>query len=288
VQLVVFSKSLKEFSIDQLVELARELGVQGYDLAVRPGYPVNPDNAGTALPQAVKRFQENGLGIPMVTAHTGLLHADQEEAEPLLEAMDRADVRRLKLGYYRFDPVEQHYWKEVEKVRWALEGWAKLAEKYGVRVCYHTHSHRCMGLNAGTLAHLIRGFDPQFIGAYLDTAHLLAEGEEFAVAASIVREHLSMVAAKDLLIERVQKGSHGSAQRRVVEAGKGMVDWSAVFSELCRIGFQGPVSVHCEFEVGEDDRLPAIRREVAFFRGFSPGAAGADWPSGPKDQRRRR
>jgi sugar phosphate isomerase/epimerase len=45
-----------------------------------------------------------------------------------------------------------------------------------------------------------------------------------------------------------------------------MVDWTAVFTELGRIGFAGPVSVHCEFHAEENDLLPAIRREVAFFR----------------------
>ena len=35
-----------------------------------------------------------------------------------------------------------------------------------------------MGLNAGMLSHLLRGLDPQGVGAYLDTGHLTGEGEE--------------------------------------------------------------------------------------------------------------
>jgi len=266
VKLVVFSKMLQEKSVGELVELAHDFGMEGYDLAVRPGHPVNPDNVGTALMEAVRVFAENGLSIPMITANTDLLLPDQPGVEPLLAAMDQAGVRRLKLGYFKFDPAAQDYWQEVDRIRRAFEDWAKLGERHGVRICYHTHSNRCMGLNAGMLAHLIRDFDPRSIGAYLDTGHLCVEGEEFAVAAGIVKEHLSMVAVKDMLMERVEKDGHGAVSRRVVEAGQGMVDWTAVFAELARIGFDGPVSVHCEFHAEADELLPAIEREVAFFR----------------------
>jgi sugar phosphate isomerase/epimerase len=265
-QLIVFSKMLKDMSVGELVELAGEFGMEGYDLAVRPGYPVNPENVGTALVEAARLFGENGLSIPMITADTDLLHPGQAGVEDLLGAMARADVRRLKLGYFKFDPAIQDYWREVDRVRESLEGWEKLGRRYGIRICCHTHSNRCMGLNAGMLMHLIRGFDPGCIGAYLDTGHLRVEGEEFAVAAAMVKDYLSMVAVKDMLLERVEKSGHGAVKRTVVEAGRGMVDWSAVFAELARLGFDGPVSVHCEFDIEAGERLPAIRREVTFFR----------------------
>ncbi len=264
-KLIVFSKMLKDLNLEQLIDFAKELGIDGYDMAVRPGYPVNPDNVEEALPKAAEQFRAVGLDIPMVTAHTGVLMPD-EEGERLMAAMDAAGVRRLKLGYFKFVPGEMDYWHEVDKARKALEGWAELAQKYNVRACYHTHSQRCLGLNAGTLAHLIRGFDPNLIGAFLDAGHLRAEGEEFAVAVAIVKEHLSMVAVKDFLLERIDVENHGSVKRRVVEAGQGMCDWTAIFTELKRIGFDGSVSIHCEFEAAEDERMDAIRREAAFFK----------------------
>ena len=266
-KLVMFSKMLKEKSVEELAELAQELGIDGYDLAVRTGYPVNPDNAATALPEAAHRLASAGLSIPMVTANTDLLMPDHPTAEPLLGAMDVADVRRLKLGYFKLDPATD-YWAEVDRCRLALDGWAKLAEKHNVKVCYHTHSNRCMGLNAGMLAHLLRGFDPRHVGAYLDAGHLVAEGEEFAVAVAIVKEHLAMVALKDFLLERTEREGHGSVSRDVVEAGVGMVDWTAVFAELVRIDFDGPLSIHCEFHVSEDDFMAAAAREAAFFLGM--------------------
>ncbi|MFH1571036.1 MAG: sugar phosphate isomerase/epimerase family protein [Gemmatimonadota bacterium] len=263
-KLILFSKMLKEKSIEELAELAGRLGLDGYDLAVRPEYPVNPDNAARALPQAARILRAAGLDIPMLTGNFDLLEPSHPTAEPILGAMDAADVRLVKLGYFKLDPATMDYWAEVDRVRRIFEGWARLAEKHRVKVCYHTHSNRCMGLNAGMLAHLIRGLDPRFIGAYLDTGHLVAEGEEFAVAAAIVRPHLSIVSLKDFLLHRQEKGGHGSVQREVVEAGQGMVDWTAVFAELKRLGYRGPGTIHCEFEAA--DFPAAVAREVAFFR----------------------
>ena len=92
----------------------------------------------------------------MVTANFDLLTADHPLAEPLLAAMDSADVRLLKLGYFRFDPATMDYWEQVDSVRQAFADWEKLTRAYNVKICYHTHSHYCMGLNAAALMHLLR------------------------------------------------------------------------------------------------------------------------------------
>ena len=120
---------------------------------------------------------------------------------------------------------------------------------HGVQVLYHTHSNRCMGLNAGMLAHLLRGLDPRGVGAYLDTGHLTGEGEEFAVALAMQKEHLSAVSLKDFLLQREVHNGHGRKARNVVEAGQGMTDFTAAFECLHGIGYTGPASIHCEFEV---------------------------------------
>lgn len=265
-QLIMFSKMLKEKSIEQLAELGNAMGLDGFDMAVREGYPVNPDNVGDALPQAMQTLRQVGLDIPMVTGEGGLLEPDDPAARPILGAMAEAGVRFLKLGYFRVKPGDNDYWSQVDRVRRAFEGWQKLAAEYEVKVCYHTHSNRCMGLNAGCLMHLLHDFDPTRLGAYIDTAHLRTEGEEFALAVDIVRPYLSVVAVKDAMLVREEKDGHGSTKRTIVPAGQGMCDFTAVFQSLDAAGFDGPVSVHCEFECEGDEFLATARREAAFFR----------------------
>jgi sugar phosphate isomerase/epimerase len=272
-KLIMFTKMHKEKGIADLIELGHKLSLDGFDMAVRAGYPVNPENAASALPAAVRAMEAEGLSISMVTGEGGLLSADNPTAEPLVAAMEDAGVGLLKLGYYKLDPA-QDYWAEVERIRALFALWAELGAKHGVKICYHTHCNRCMGLNAGMLAHLIRGFDPRHIGAFLDAGHLAAEGEEFDVAAAIAAEHLSIVALKDVLLSRAEKNGHGVVARSWVSAGQGVVDWTAVFETLRRVGFGGPVSVHCEFEVPDGaDADALVVDEVAFFRGLLDGTA---------------
>lgn len=265
-KLILFSKMLKERDVPGLIALAGELGVDGYDLCVRPGYPINPDNAASKLVEAVKAFREAGLDIPMVTANFDFLFPDHPAAEPLLSAMNQADVRLIKLGYYSFDPARQDYWIEVDRIRQGLTGWQKMGQRHNIRICYHTHCQRCMGLNAGTLAHLLRGFDPHYIGAYLDPCHLAVEGEEFAYAVAILKPYFSIIALKDVMIHRTPVNGHGSKTIQMVPAGEGLVDWTTVFSDLVRAQFAGPLSVHCEFKVPANRFLDSARREVMFFR----------------------
>jgi sugar phosphate isomerase/epimerase len=120
-KLIMFSKMVKEKSLPELAELAGRLGLEGYDLCVRPGYPVSPDNAATELVKAVRLLGERGLAIPMVTGNFDLLETTHPTAAPLLEAMGQAGVGLLKLGYFGFDPAKQDYWQEVGRIRRALE-----------------------------------------------------------------------------------------------------------------------------------------------------------------------
>ena len=203
----------------------------------------------------------------MVTANFDLLTADHPLAEPLLAAMDSADVRLLKLGYFRFDPATMDYWEQVDSVRRAFSDWEKLARAYNVKICYHTHSHYCMGLNAAALMHLLRDFDPAYLGAYLDPGHFAVDGEPFDFGLAMTRQHLSILSLKDVRIERAEKNGHGTAKTRWVAAGEGIVDWTAVFAELRRIRYDGFLSIHCEYELSDAEQwFDTFVREVAFFR----------------------
>jgi sugar phosphate isomerase/epimerase len=271
-KLIMFSKMLKEKSPAELVALAKEWGLDGYDLCVRPGYAVNPDNAAAELPRVAALFRGAGLDIPMVTGNFDLLEPEHPTAEPILKAMGKAEVRLLKLGYFRYDPLQHDYMAEIERIRTIFGRWERLARRHGVRICYHTHSDKCMGLNGAGLAHLLAGFDPTLIGAYVDPAHLAIEGEDVATALGMIRPWLSLVAVKDVLLTRIEKNGHGALKRDWVLAGEGVVDWTGVFACLQRENYGGPVSVHCEFHVPADQFLAATQREIAFFRRFVPPA----------------
>lgn len=273
-RIVVFSKMFRQYDINGLVSLGQELGVEGWDLAVRKGHPVNPDNVENALPTAVHHLEEAGQPVLAVTGETDLLYPNTPYAEPLLRAMDTAGVRVLKLGYFLFDPAKQSYWQEVDNVRRALDGWQRLARRYHVKVVYHTHSGMgYMGVNAGALMHLIRDFDPSAIGAYLDAGHLVVNGEPFAFALAMVKPYLAMVGLKDFKPMLQPSGDEHRLRWQCVPAGQGGVAWSEVFRLLAKEGFAGPCSVHAEFEAPSGASfVKMVQAEVAYFRKKRDGA----------------
>jgi sugar phosphate isomerase/epimerase len=265
-KLIVFSKMLKEQSVTELIQTAHDLGIDGYDLCIRPGYAINPDNISNELVRTANNFHNEGLSIPMVTGNFDLLTPDHPTAELLLSQMDQANIRLIKLGYYKFDPATQNYMSEVDRIKRIFSSWERLGEKYQVKVCYHVHSDRCMGLNCAALAHLIGECDPRYIGGYIDPGHMVIEGEEFAVGAAMVEKHLSIVGLKDVMLTRQWKQNHGSVRAEFVPAGEGMVDWTEVFRVLQSSSFDGPLSIHCEHEEDPAKMVDALRKEVAFFR----------------------
>jgi len=274
-QLVLFSKTFKGVDGAGLVKAAHEYGLEGYDLCVRPEHAVNPDNVAQALPEVVKLLAGEGFSVPMVTAPTELVSPDEAWIEPLLSAMSEGGIGLLKLGYVGYDPAREDYWAKVDEFRQVLSRWEKLAQKHGVKILYHTHSGGYLGLNCAALMHLLRGFDPRHIGAYIDPAHMTIDGEPFAVGAGMVREYLLAVGLKDTLISRWAAEDEGRYSAQWVPAGEGSVAWSEVFKELVRIGFDGPLSVHAEYRSATpEEHLSKLRAEVAYFRRKRDAVAG--------------
>ena len=89
---VYFTKTLQSLDLAGMIAFLKEAGLDGADLAVRPGYPVHPDNALTELPKAAKMFKDAGLIIGLVTAPTNMNDPESKAAQGLFEASGKAGV----------------------------------------------------------------------------------------------------------------------------------------------------------------------------------------------------
>ena len=273
---IMFTKHLQGLEVPEIIAALQAVGVEGADLCVRPGYPVNPENAEKELPAAAKQFAEAGLSVPLVTTPGNFLDPSSEETVRVFAAAGEAGVENIKLGYWHWhapDVVaqgprasanktsENGYWDQVDSIRSELDGFAKLSEKYGPRTCIHNHSGTSMGLNACAVMNLVKGFDPQHVGVFADTGHLSIVGEPINMALDIVSSHLAVIAFKDLA------RSPGMQGGKVVRIGKGFVDWETALDTLKTIEFSGPVSFHSEYG-GEpvDSVIDLARVDVRFIR----------------------
>jgi sugar phosphate isomerase/epimerase len=242
----MFTKHLQDLDLPEIVAALQSVGVQGADLCVRPGYPVSPENAERALPEAARQFAAEGLSIPLVTAPTDLTRPDVAYAEQLYAACAEAGVAHVKLGYWHWAPGED-YWARVEECRAHLEGFQELSRQYGVQTVVHTHSGRTMGLNASAAMALVQDFDPQHVGVYLDPGHLSIVGEPIDMALAIVREYLSVLSFKDLARHRLVEEEELRWGTRVVPLGEGYGDWPTLLRALKALPYEGPVSFHSEY-----------------------------------------
>src|SRR5690606_5073727 len=143
-----------------------------------------------------------------------------------------------------------------------------------VKVCYHTHCDvpglslgYHMGTNCAELMHMLRGFDPTMVGAYIGTGNLIATGEPFEYGLAMLNEYLSIVELQDMYLELVQVVDVGGLRRRWTTAWNGAVHWSRVFEALVSCGFDGPLTMHAEFEVTSDQSFEKLLTdEVAYFK----------------------
>jgi sugar phosphate isomerase/epimerase len=264
-RLIVFTKHFQGMDIVQLIEAMKFVDAEGADLCVRPGYPVNPDNVQKKLPEAVKKFEDAGLSIPLVTTPGDFVDPKTPEAERILAACGEAGVKLIKLGYWFME--KGGYGKTVEKIRNLLEEFVKLARRHEVKVLIHNHSGGTMGLNSSSVMNLVKGFDPRYVGVFTDVGHLSLVGEPLPMALDMVKEYMSAVAVKDLIRERVLIEGKRQWQLRVVPLREGFVDWRALIRLLPEMQFTGPISVHSEYsEYDPETVVDQTRIDIRFLR----------------------
>ena len=113
-QKIMFTKHLEGLNIPQVIDAIKSVGIDGADLCVRPGYPVNPENANTALPEAAKQFASHGLSIPLITTPGNFLDPDHDETKRVYAACQEAGVENIKIGYWQWNLDDGDYWTKVD------------------------------------------------------------------------------------------------------------------------------------------------------------------------------
>lgn len=266
-KLCFFSKPLQSMDWPRLAQNVKRLGFEGVDLTVRKGGHVLPEKAAEDLPRAVSVIRTQGLEVPMVT--TALVSASDPTARPILSAAGKLSITFYKPGYYLYDFVDIR--RELEKASHEFRRLAELGKEYGMQVGYHNHAEY-IGAPVWDIVGMIEGLDPKWVGYYFDVRHAVAEGGGAAwkIATKLVLGRLKMVALKDFYWE---KAAAKGWQQRNCPLGEGMVDWKYFFNELAAANFQGPMSVHLEYEVPgsthaarEDNTLAAAQRDLEFVK----------------------
>jgi L-ribulose-5-phosphate 3-epimerase len=264
--LCLFSKALPDIDWRQLAQAAKSVGFGGIDLTVRQGGHVRPEHAAEDLPKAVEAVREERLEVPMIT--TELTSADDPAARVILSTAAKLSIPFFKPGYYHYKMVNVR--RELEMAASQFRGLVSLSKQYGIQAGYHNHEEY-IGAPVWDMASVIDTLDPKWTGFYFDPRHAVAEGGVggWKIATNLVMPRLKMVAAKDFWWEKTQTGWAA----RNCPLGEGMVDWKYFVNALAAAGYQGPISLHLEYDVAgetsaarEKNILAALHRDLQFLK----------------------
>jgi sugar phosphate isomerase/epimerase len=242
----VFTKPWK-MPIGELGRHVRDLGVDGIELPVRPGFQVEPERVEKELPRAARQLAEYGLKITSVAGPTD---------EPTMAACAEAGIRVIRIcvgiGPEGYLASEARLQKEYDAL-------VPLLDRYGVTLGIQNHCDRCV-CNAMGLRSLIGKYEPRHVGAVWDAAHNALNGEDPELAIDIVWSHLCMVNLKNAFWQRKNGPEAEHAQWRPywTTGRHGLASWPRVAAELKKRGFNGCLCLTAEYS---DE--PAVKRLVA-------------------------
>jgi sugar phosphate isomerase/epimerase len=245
----VFTKPWKNKSLPELAKFVSDLGFDGVELPVRPGYQVQPENVTKGLPEAARIFADHGVRIGTLAGPTDevTIAACAEAGVPIIRVCESID---MKLGYMATE----------QKLRSGYDALLPLLKKHGVAIGVQNHCDFCVNNSMGIL-HLIEGYDPRQICAVLDQAHNGLNGEPPELAIDIVWSHLRVVNLKSACWVRTNGPEAEEAEWKThwTSGRHGLAYWTRTIRELKKRSFSGDICLTAEYS--DESRVDALIAE---------------------------
>jgi sugar phosphate isomerase/epimerase len=230
------------------------LGFTGIELPVRPGYPVDPENAPHELPRAVRLLASFGVQVRSIasTPTAATIAACAEAGVPILRVM-------APIGPDGYLASEARTQREYDAL-------LPLLDQHGVTLGVQNHNGSFV-CNAAGLRRLVEKYDPRQVCAVWDCAHTALNGEAPELALDLVWSHLGMVNFKNAFWRRTNGPEAEAATWQVywTSGRQGLAEWARVAAELRRRQYRGVICLTAEYtDVAATDRL--IVEDLAYAR----------------------
>lgn len=248
-QYVLFTDNLADLSLEAAAAGAKRAGFAGLDLTLRPGGHVLPENAETGLAQAKHIVEAQGLSIPMIS--TGIADASSSHAETVFAAAAHYGARRIKLGYWEYQPFGTLA-KQLDRVHEQLAGLVALGKKYDVLPCVHCHSGRLVASGGPLLYLILKEFPPGDVGAYVDPMHMTIEGSRsgWELGLDLLAPWIALVGIKNFRWIPAERDAGGQQRYRweYVPLADGLAPLPEFVNYLKQLKYDGIVSLHSEYK----------------------------------------
>jgi sugar phosphate isomerase/epimerase len=232
----VASYSLREFSLDQALEMAKKLGVTHMTFKDVHLPRTDPPEVTRALSAKIK-----AAGITIMGGGTITLPNDPVQIKKDFEYAKNAG---FPLIFVSPDPA-------------ALDTIEQMARTYDIKVAIHNHGPEDKWWPRPQDAFAAVKSRDKRLGLCIDVGHTLRTGTDPVRACRECRDRLYDMHVKDLTAKTDRDSQ--------VAVGRGVIDFPGLFKTLIEIGYRGQVGL--EYEINAKDPLPGMIESMAYQRG---------------------
>jgi len=281
-QFMVFSKSFQGVPLAEMARRLRASGIDSVDLTVRPGGHVEPERVDEDLPKAIAELAAGGVRVGMLT--TNILTASDPTTAKILRIAAAHGIKYYKLGYYMYEGFGTLRARRDE-VRARVRDLGQLNAEIGICGGFHNHCDNFIGASLWDIDYILDGTDPKYLGSYFDPLHAVIEGgsQGWLMGMDLLKDRIMIVAVKDFFW--TEGAGYAGARRhriRVCPLENGNVPWIDVLKNLIRIGYDGPMTLHSEYQgehsfkdLSTDEVFKQTARDLAVVRGWMDEALNA-------------
>ena len=230
------SYSMREFTLDQALEMAKRMGVKYMTFKDVHVPRTDPPEKTRAL-----RARIEAAGITIMGGGTITIPNDPVQIRKEFEYAKNAG---FPLIYTDPDPA-------------ALDTIEKLAKEYDIRAVIHNHGPEDKRWPRPQDAYAAVKSRDTRLGLCIDVGHTTRTGTDPVQACRECRDRLYDMHVKDLLVATDRESQ--------TEVGRGVIDFPGLFKTLIEIGYQGQVGL--EYEINAKDPMPGMIESMAYMRG---------------------
>ena len=264
----LFAKFFQNLSADSLMDTCAGLGIDGPTALIRDGYWVTEDALAETLPAFVRVAQTRGLEVRY--ADTDFRMPEIEKYEEKIRILKDNGITQFRVGYIAKNAAG-HVRDLAEYTRAAAEKTAALAEKIGIQAVIQIHG-AVYPHNATAAYMAVKGLNPRYIGIKIDPGNnLCQEGYElFDYQIQLLSEYVAAIGAKDGGMvhhpQRAEEPAKGWC-RMFAPAYEGAANYPLIYSELKKIGFNGPAVLMPFYYENEFEKLlDCLKKEIQYFK----------------------
>jgi sugar phosphate isomerase/epimerase len=232
----VASYSLRKFTLDQALDMAKTLGVTHMTFKDVHLPRTDPPETTRAL-----RAKIEAAGITIMGGGTITLPNDPAQ---IRKDFEYAKAAGFPLIFISPEPA-------------ALDSVEQMAKEYDIKAAIHNHGPEDKLWPRPQDAYAAISSRDKRLGLCIDIGHTIRTGTDPVQACREFRDRLYDLHVKDLAV-KTDKNSQ-------VEVGRGVLDFPALFKTLLDIGYQGQVGL--EYEIHENDPLAGMIESIAYMRG---------------------